>query len=196
MDCLKCSTGPLKGSPNILYTAHTLCAVKCCHGLDHFRWFLRLKKSRLCFPFTSLFSQRQPVWWRTLFTTSSAWKYPRTEPLWLKFCFSQLQYSDRRVKCCIKEHFHSPEQYFHTAEMENTWSRLLEIKKRKRGRNGAYEGPPVVRETLSRGAAGSRGRWWRWRSRCRGRQRRHPSSCRCPLSGWWPPRGCQIAAEL
>ena len=51
-----------------------------------------------------------------------------------------------------------------------------------------------IRESLSQRAAGSRARWWRWRSKHRGRRTRHPSSCRCPWSGWWPQRGCRKEA--
>lgn len=51
-----------------------------------------------------------------------------------------------------------------------------------------------IRESLNQRAAGSRARWWRWRSKHRGRRTRHPSSCKCPWSGWWPQRGCRIEA--
>lgn len=53
-----------------------------------------------------------------------------------------------------------------------------------------------VRESPTQRGAGSRGRGWRWRNKRIGRQRRRPSSCRYPWSGWWPQLECRTARGL
>lgn len=53
-----------------------------------------------------------------------------------------------------------------------------------------------VRESLSQRGAGSHGRGWRWRNKHKGRQRRRPSSCRYPWSGWLPQLECRTAQGL
>lgn len=65
----------------------------------------------------------------------------------------------------------------------------------EKGEVGLLRSSMSIRESLNQWAARSRVRGWRWRSKCRGQRRHHPSSCRCPWSGWWPRQGYRTATR-